>query len=55
MCSMEGGRTLEPLRQFLGRLVRKARKDHVLKLARLPGDGFRNQRMRVAVKVDPPG
>ena len=41
--------------QFLRRVVREARHDHVLHFAGLLCDGFRDARIGVAVQVHPPG
>src|SRR5690349_10714192 len=41
--------------KFLGRIVGKSGKDHVLEFSSLFGNGLGNERMGVAVKIDPPG
>ena len=41
--------------KLFGGLVRESGKDHVFELARLSGDSVRDERMRVAVQIHPPG
>src|SRR5262249_15749622 len=41
-------------REFLGRSMRESRENDLLQLSRLNRDGFRNQRMPVAMKINPP-
>src|SRR5438309_234024 len=45
----------QALGEFLGRVVRKSGKDHVLEFPRLFRNGLGDQRMCVPVKIDPPG
>ena len=54
MAQRRGNNFAQARRKFFGGLVRKSREENVFEPRGLFGNGLRDGRMRVAVKVDPP-